>query len=106
MYGHKDIPVDSVNELDQELQKASLRPAAIHLDIDCLDTTPGKANEYAAPGRLSSDDSSRCMGLVLERASPVAMTVASYNRNLGDRITIAEAAIDAIWEVVASVQEI
>ncbi|KAJ9209394.1 hypothetical protein DTO166G4_8990 [Paecilomyces variotii] len=63
VYGHKDIQFDFVNELDQESQKASLRSAAIHLGIDCLDTTPGKANEYASPGRLSSDDISRCDGL-------------------------------------------
>lgn len=105
VYGKQDVTVDFTKGLDKELKAADLRSTVIHLDVDCLDTALGKANEYAAPGGLSSDDLSRCLELLLNTVTPVAMTVASYNPKLGDGITIAEAAIDAICKVVASIKQ-
>ncbi|GAD96250.1 arginase, putative [Paecilomyces variotii No. 5] len=105
VYGKEDAEIDFTKELDKELKEANLQSTVIHLDVDCLDTALGKANEYAAPGGLSAGDLSGCMELLLDKVTPVAMTVASYNPKLGDGVTIAEAAIDAICKVVASIRQ-
>jgi arginase len=96
VYGNKDrgVVVDFAEELDTAIHNAQLRSVVVHLDVDCLDTTLGRANEYAAPGGLREDDLSRCMEVISRNTRPVALTVASYNPHLGEG--------DAIWKLVSS----
>lgn len=45
--------IDFARGLDGALNAAGLRDAIVHVDLDCLDTPLGLANEYAAPGGLT-----------------------------------------------------
>lgn len=76
---------------------------AVHVDLDCLDTGIGLANEYAAPGGLSGEDLRGCLEVVGRMRVPVSFTVASFNPGLEGGERIADVAVDAIVHFVESV---
>lgn len=89
-------PIDFAGRLRDVLDGESGRSCLVHVDLDCLDSSIGKANEFAAPGGLSESDLLRCFEVVSRERRPAALTVASFNPGLegGDRI--ADVAVDAI----------
>ena len=89
--GSTEQPTDFVAGLRARLAGVAFDRAVIHLDLDCLDTSVGQANEYAAPGGLSVQQLLDCIADVRRRVRPVAMTVASFNPRLqgADRISAA-----------------
>jgi arginase len=68
----------------------------VHLDLDCLDTSVGQANEFAAPGGLTASDLVDCMRCIASGKEPVAMTIASFNPDLDSNTQIAAAAVAAV----------
>ena len=95
VYGSTDRRVDYARELGAELERNPKQSAHVHLDLDCLDTTVGFANEYAAPGGLSAGALAECMKLVAGATVPLGMTIASYNPDLAGSSAIAAAGICA-----------
>ena len=95
--------VDFAGPLDSCLD-AIPSEVLIHLDLDCLDTSVGRANDYAAPGGLSVDQLSACMTCVAKSKSPAAMTIASFDPDLSGSDAIAAAGIKAAQIIVQSVQ--
>ena len=94
-YGGDDRPTDFARELEGQLTGFPAR-ALIHLDdLDCLDTSLGRANEYAAPGGLLAEDLLRCLAVTLTRTRPAALTIASFNPDLPDNTEIVSTALDA-----------
>lgn len=51
----------------------------LHLDLDVLDPTEGRANEYAADGGLRLDEVERVLDAVAERFSVCAAALTAYN---------------------------
>jgi arginase len=84
------------------LEALPFEKASVHLDVDCLDTSVGIANEYAAPGGLSVEQLHRCVVLACEAAEPVSLTIASFNPALEGAERISRAAIEAARVVVRS----
>ncbi len=98
-FGSVDGETDYVAGLMTALDDVPFRRAIVHIDLDCLDTSVGRANEYAAPGGLSADQLIQCMHVVTDRATPAAVTIASFNPDLegAERISAAgRAAVAAL----------
>ncbi|KAF4304266.1 putative arginase protein [Botryosphaeria dothidea] len=76
--------------------------ALVHLDLDCLDESLGRVNEYPSPGGLLEDDLFKSLSLVPAKVTPVSLTVCSFNPNLegGDRI--ARIAVEGMCRFVES----
>ncbi len=74
----------------------------VHLDLDCLDTTVGHANDYAAPGGLDAGDLVSCMEQLGTLATPVGLTIASFDPDLPGSDAIAAAAIAAARTLLRS----
>ena len=74
--------------------------ALIHLDMDCVDTSVGMANEYAEPGGLLREDLLACLDGIVARCEPLALTVASYDPGQPGGDQIGELAIAAIKRVI------
>jgi len=51
----------------------------VHLDVDVLDATLGKANQFACSGGLLKGDLVGCMEAISERTIPLAFTIASFD---------------------------
>ena len=95
-------PVDFAGKLDALLDRVPLEQAIIHLDLDCLDTSVGRANQYALPGGLSTNDLASCLATTCSHVQPVAMTIASFDPDCDGSERIAAAAIDAAAYVCAA----
>lgn len=52
------------------------------MDLDCLDTGIGMANEYAAPGGLRADDLRGCLEVVGRRRGVVSLRLRVLIRGL------------------------
>jgi arginase len=100
--GRKDAATEYSAAFAPLLQGLPFTRASMHLDVDCLDTSVGIANEYAAPGGLSVEEFHRCVGLACAAAEPVSLTIASFNPAFEGAERISEAAIEAARIVVGA----
>ncbi|KAI9043195.1 arginase family protein [Aspergillus affinis] len=96
IWGDAAKKVDFPRELEAELQRRSYSPALVHLDLDVLDESYGKVNDYPSPGGLSESDLVKCMGLVPRKLTPKSLTVCSFDPNAGDGDKIARIGTRAI----------
>jgi arginase len=95
VYGGGAVPLpDFAARLDHCLESVPPR-ALIHLDLDCLDISVGKANRFAAPGGLTADDLMACIAAVVRRTRPAALTVASFDPSCEGSEAIAAVAVRA-----------
>jgi arginase len=102
IYGTDAMKGRYADALEAELMALRAQPVLVHLDLDCLDISVGKANEYAAPGGLTAEDLPACMRRVVEQTRPVAMTIASFNPDLEGSGNIAAAGVAAAATIVCA----
>ncbi|RAH52986.1 arginase [Aspergillus piperis CBS 112811] len=102
IWGDSDRKVDFVGELRRELDLKSYGPALVHLDLDVLDETYGKVNDYPSPGGLFERDLLGCMELVPTRSTPMSLTVCSFDPDVGDGDRIAKIAVRAVTAFIRS----
>ena len=97
--GSVERTTDYVVGLERALDGVPFETAMIHLDVDCLDTSIGIANEYAAPGGLDAEQLLACLDLACRAARPLSLTVASFNPHLEGSDRISAAALEAVVRV-------
>jgi arginase len=85
--------IDFAKELENALGRVDAGRMAIHIDLDCLDTSVGRANEYAAPGGLDPGQLNDCLAAVCRKAKPLSLTIASFNPDLDGADAISPAGI-------------
>lgn len=102
IWGETERKVDFPAEMKRHLESGSYSPALVHLDLDVLDASYGKVNDYPSPGGMFEQDLVACMDLVPKKATPKSLTVCSFDPNAGDGDRIAEIAIRAIVAFVKS----
>jgi arginase len=93
--GSKEADTDYVAGFEAELAGIGFDRASIHLDVDCLDTSVGFANEYAAAGGLTVQELHLCLESSLKAVRPLSLTIASFNPALEGSERISAAAIEA-----------
>ncbi len=101
VYGGAGRPEEVADELERAMAGMPGR-VLVHLDVDCLDTVMGRANDYAAPGGLDAEALRACLHRLRRHAQPVGMTVASFDPEPGGGGAIAAAAIEAVRIVVGA----
>ncbi|KAM0255263.1 hypothetical protein ACHAQJ_005918 [Trichoderma viride] len=79
-------------------------PTLVHVDLDCLDSSIGKANKFAAPGGLLREDLVGCLERIASKTLPVAMTIASFDPGFEGAENIADVAIEATGAFVEALQ--
>ncbi|KAL2256634.1 hypothetical protein VTK26DRAFT_1382 [Humicola hyalothermophila] len=75
----------------------------VHLDVDVLDSSLGRASHFGCPGGLLEEDMAGCMAAISERTIPVAFTVASFDPYCdGDESAkrLAEISIGAVTKIL------
>jgi arginase len=74
-------PADGGGRLESALDGLQRRvaDAYLHLDLDVLDPSEGRANEYAAPGGLTSGDVERIFDAVGDRLALRGAAVTAYD---------------------------
>ena len=96
VWGDIDRKVDFAGELETHLDGQSYSPALVHLDLDVLDSSYGKVNDYPSEGGMFESDLIACMDLLPKKAAPRSLTVCSFDPNAGDGDKITRIAIRAI----------
>jgi arginase len=97
--------VDLVGGLEEELDKRLELESEVlvHLDLDVLDVSVGKANSFACGGGLSEEELRGCMRKIAERTVPLAFTAASFDPFCDSEESakhVPAAAVDAVNVVV------
>ncbi|KAL3479541.1 Arginase/deacetylase [Aspergillus californicus] len=106
VWGRTDMKVDFAAELGKRLAASDYGPALVHLDLDVLDESYGKVNDYPSPGGMMESDVIACMDLVPRTsAAPQSLTVCSFDPDAGDGDEIARIAIRAIVAFVRALLE-
>jgi arginase len=98
------LKVDFSAELETLLIHHRMMECIIHLDLDVLDTSVGKVNEFSAPGGLSKQDLIECLQVIADKVIPRALTVAYFDPTQCDEETIAKVAIHAIKEFLIALK--
>jgi arginase len=92
----------AVNEFVAALDEVAERVDALylHVDLDVLDTSLGRANEFATVGGLNLDDLSSVASAVAARAPVGALSFTAYNPDVDPGDGFGEVAITAILTVI------
>jgi len=104
VWGSRERKVDFAQELTTVFDrrggngsdKARIGRACVHLDLDALDISVGKANEWSTAGGLHEDDLQKCMKVLATKIKPASMTISAFNPNLGDGDKVAKVAIEGM----------
>ncbi|PIG87038.1 arginase [Aspergillus arachidicola] len=99
-----DVQRQRVIEAGMKAER-SYGSALVHLDLDVLDESYGKVNDYPSPGGLMEEDLVACMDLVPRLSGPRSLTVCSFDPDAGDGDTIARIGIRAIRAFVEALLE-
>jgi len=105
IWGDAETKVDFKGELGRALQRKQLGPTMVHLDLDSLDLSLGKANRFGTAGGLLEDDITGCLDEVASRTEPVSLTIASFDPSYDGADNIARVAIRAAQTFLAAVSK-
>ncbi|THV80682.1 putative arginase, partial [Aureobasidium pullulans] len=104
VWGDSTKKVDFSTELGNVLGTRALGRTHVHLDLDVLDDTLGKVNDYPSPGGLLEPDLISCMELTPKKVTPTSLTVCSFDPHAGDGDKIAKIAVHAIFTFMSSLR--
>ncbi len=101
-------PEDMRQSLDPALDalRARVRTVYIHLDLDVLDPSVGKANSYAAPGGLTLEELRTTLGRIVQRFRVGAVALTAYDPACDDDGRVARAAFDVLETIVGGISEV
>jgi arginase len=88
------LGAEAAGALAQELRRGA--PPYLHLDLDVLDPSEGRANEYAAPGGVSAAALLDFCGALGRHAPPAAATVSAYDPAVDADGRVCRAALAAV----------
>jgi arginase len=74
----------------------------LHLDFDAIDPALGRANEYAADGGLSVEDTRIAIAAVAERVPILAISLTAYDPHV-DADRFGPTALDVVDAAVAAI---
>ncbi|KAH6988247.1 arginase [Ilyonectria sp. MPI-CAGE-AT-0026] len=100
VWGKAEEKVDFETELGKVLDRRNLGKSHIHLDLDVLDESLGRVNEFPSPGGFLPHDLLGLMKMIPTRVSPTSLVVCSFNPRLEGGDTIASLAVDGICTFV------
>lgn len=70
---------DFAGRLRGFLEEKDLGPTMLHFDVDALDLSLGKANQFSVAGGLFEEDLLACYDVIVQRTRPVSLTMASFD---------------------------
>jgi arginase len=74
----------------------------LHVDLDVLDPTAGRANEYAAPGGLSAEDVEGIVEAVGDRFEVLGPAVTAYDPGADPEARVPALAADIMRRIAAT----
>ncbi|CAG9984493.1 unnamed protein product [Clonostachys byssicola] len=104
VWGKADTKVDFTASLAQILDRRSdVTHAHIHLDLDVLDESLGRVNEFPSPGGYLPEDLMGVMQMIPLKVNPTSLVVCSFNPRLEGGDTVARLACQAIYRFIEGI---
>ncbi|KAK0372458.1 hypothetical protein CLIM01_10166 [Colletotrichum limetticola] len=100
IWGDEKSKVDFAKELGVLLGRRRFEKTHIHLDLDVLDESFGRVNEFPSPGGLDEQDLIGCLETIPTKTSPTSLVVCSFNAELEGGDTVARLAVRGIVRFV------
>lgn len=101
VWGRVDEKVDFTADLATILDRRSdIQDAHIHLDLDVLDESLGRVNEFPSPGGYLPEDLMGLMQMLPTKVNPTSLVVCSFNPRLEGGDTVARLACQAIYSLI------
>ncbi|KAK2776389.1 hypothetical protein CKAH01_12443 [Colletotrichum kahawae] len=92
-------------ELDGMLERKGFGKTHVHLDLDVLDESLGRVNEWPSPEGLDERDLVECMEVIPKRTEPTRLVVCSFDARLEGGDTVARLAVEGIVRFVEGMKE-
>lgn len=105
VWGSTTKTVDFEAELRALLQRRRLGSAHVHLDLDVLDESLGRVNEYPSAGGFLAQDLTRVMTMIPTQVQPTSLLICGFNPRLEGGNTIARLAVEAACCFVSGLKE-
>ncbi|PHH85312.1 hypothetical protein CDD83_612 [Cordyceps sp. RAO-2017] len=96
VWGNAGRKVDFSSELVKVLDRKKFRATHVHLDLDVLDESLGRVNDFPSPGGFLPQDLMDIMGVVPTKTDPTSLVVCSFDPRLEGGDTVASLAVRAI----------
>jgi arginase len=95
-------PASIESDVDTITNAAHSSEVYLHLDLDSLDVSEGRANGYAAPGGLSRTDLVSVIDAIRSRATVCAASITAYDPECDTDDRIARIAIEAALRILGA----
>ncbi|EWZ78743.1 hypothetical protein BFJ70_g11419 [Fusarium oxysporum] len=106
IWGDANKKVDFTSALAETLDRRDdIQEAHIHFDLDVLDDSLGRVNEFPSPGGFLPKDVMGLMDMIPTKINPTSLVVCSFNPRLEGGDTVARLACQAIYRLVSGLQE-
>ncbi|GKT56042.1 arginase [Colletotrichum tofieldiae] len=100
IWGDAEKKVDFAKELGALLDRRGFERTHVHLDLDVLDESLGRANDWPSPGGLDGEDLLGCLETIPKKTEPTSLVLCSFNPRLEGGDTIARLAVNGIVRFV------
>jgi arginase len=93
------------NDIERVLRSLAptMKKFYIHLDLDALDPSDGRANGYAARGGFSNENLQKILAIIARHLPVEAMTIASYDPSYDSDGRVCATAFQAAARVLAGI---
>nr|CEG04831.1 unnamed protein product [Fusarium clavum] len=107
VWGKTDKKVDFTTDLAAILgrRRSDIEDVHVHLDLDVLDETLGRVNEFPSPGGYLPEDLLGVMQMIPANVNPTSLVVCSFNPRLEGGDTVARLACRGILEFIHGLKE-
>ncbi|KAM0205295.1 hypothetical protein ACHAPA_012129 [Fusarium lateritium] len=105
IWGNDNKQVDFTVQLAKLLdQRSDIKDAHIHLDLDVLDESLGRVNEFPSPGGYLPADLMGLMQMIPTKVNPTSLVVCSFNPRLEGGDTVASLACQGIYRFISELK--
>ncbi|WAO96101.1 hypothetical protein NCS54_01376300 [Fusarium falciforme] len=106
VWGKADERVDFTAGLAAILdRRRDVQYAHVHLDLDVLDESLGRVNEFPSPGGYLPEDLMDLMQMIPTKVNPTSLVVCSFNPRLEGGDTVAKLACQAVFRLISGLKE-
>ncbi|KAF5006100.1 hypothetical protein FDECE_7500 [Fusarium decemcellulare] len=105
VWGGGSKKVDFASDLGTILDRRSLGDTHVHLDLDVLDESLGRVNDFPSPGGFLPEDLANIIAMIPTKVNPTSLVVCSFDPRLEGGDTIARLAVKSICTFVKGLKD-
>lgn len=105
VWGDASKKVDFTSDLAAILDRRLLEYTHVHLDLDTLDESLGRVNNFPSPGGFLPEDLTCLMTMIPTKVHPTSLVVCSFDPRLEGGDTVARHAVKGMCTFVRAMKD-